>query len=122
FKEDAIEENVWGVEREDFESEVEFETEILKNHVENLHISLNNSLGSVPLEDFDFDGNVYSFTYYVVSNWGSGGNNYQNGKNDWNNCFRTEEQAEDSLFQRVVNYDFSKDVNRDSYYSYYREE
>ena len=51
-------------------------------------------------------------SYWTISTWGIGGNNYRQGTE----IFESEEDAEDELFNRVWQYDFYNDCNRNTEY------
>lgn len=63
----------------------------------------------------DHNGNLYG-EYWVISTWGTGGNNYGSGKHNWNDVFLTEEEADNELFSRVEKYDFGSDDQRSTRY------
>jgi hypothetical protein len=75
------------------------------------------------LSEFNKDNNGdYYRSYWVISTWGSRGNNYKSGKYDGNNTFVTEEEAANELFERIEKYDFENDCNRDTQYYMSEEE
>ena len=108
-KKNVLDVNKYEYDREDFDSQEEYELAIIKAHIEDLDYDYS-FLRNVSKSDLKEDGNYLTLEVFYVSTWGVGGNNYRSGKFDY--CFKTEDEAEDYLFDSVYKYDFETDDQR----------
>jgi len=117
WKEDALSKYGEGCDKEDYDSEDDWEQDVLKCYVESLGVN-------ATILDFQYfeSSQDYLLEQYVISSWGCTGNKYASGKHYFDNVFLTEEEANDELFRRVYEYDFLEDCNRNTqYYNSYKE-
>jgi hypothetical protein len=97
---------------EEYETNKDFETAILEEYVRSLDINI--QFDRVTLTDFDFHKGYYTLNYYCISEWRVGGSKYSGGSGQWDKCYRTEDEADQALFDTFYNYDFAQCSYRDS--------
>ena len=122
YADEIIEDNLHELDREDYNSQEEFEQEILKKHVQGLRVSTGDDIiTNITLDHFCKDGNFYYLDLFIISSWGVGGNNFKRGSH-FSDMFLYEDNAYNELFKRVEQYDFFNDNTRDTRFYYSEEE
>lgn len=99
---------------DDFDSEKEFEKYVLDEYVKELNIEA--QYHKMTLEDFNRSRDYYELTYYCISEWRIHGSRYVDGSKYWDMCYKTEQEANQALFDTVYQYSFSQDCSRDVQY------
>lgn len=108
--------------REDFTSEVQFNLAAINDYIDNFLYEIKEKHDDIAeytptREKFTLYGDEsISIEFYTISNWGVGGNSYSCGKHFSQYNHYTEEEAENYLFNLIMDDDFYNDCNRSTIY------